>query len=780
MRSVWFMALNNIRKRVTQNVIIAVLIIATMTLLMTSFIIVQNSQNLYQRIASQLDTSNIFLFTDEEYEKIEDAKQYWNNIDKVKSNIAVYNIYLGNIEVNDEKIEGGFYLYKTDRNSAENKIKIVQGEDTQGPSQGEIWLSTGYAYSKDISLGDEIVFTLLGKEESFNVSGIFVDPPYCVPMSGMNEAFVSEKDLEKFSNDKNNTYVIKLNLEDYSNADKLIMQWQDSVGVDFNGTVLREKEIMSQSSFQVNLSAIIMLITAIILIIVISLVIIYSVSSDVYSNYKNIGILLACGYDAVKVRLIYCIQYCFIYLISAPISSFVAVRMTNWILNEFLLKSLGFNGTMINWQGVVVCVLIFVLILILISVYSAAKGATKVEVIDILLMRDSNTGKEKERKRDYKRSSVGILMSRMQKQKIGQYIFVGTMAFAVTFITLVIINLIRPMMNTAIFREYTGIANEDITLIINPYMDKATEEMKQVLNDNDKILGYYTSGEESLVLAEQEGIISTTVMTKILGSDAVEEKVPVFEGSNPRTNNEIAISSTLAELYGKEVGDIILLSENGDKQELIITGIFLTTENSGKVIRVGEKLMESEYPEYKLDRFVIELTDDKYEDEITEKLLKYDKSLYVVSINDAINTATDAVMSGVTMAIVIINVVMWGILIIIIFNVILINIIRERKVFGIMGVIGFSTAQEKSVLISPLMIASFVGFIIGIIMIYIVGIPIMNNVYTFVGVRECPFSLTILDYSLLGIIYLVFVFGASLIPATKLQMISSRDLILED
>lgn len=190
--------------------------------------------------------------------------------------------------------------------------------------------------------------------------------------------------------------------------------------------------------------------------------------------------------------------------------------------------------------------------------------------------------------------------------------------------------------------------------------------------------------------------------------------------------------------------------------------------------------MESEYPEYKLDRFVIELTDDKYEDEITEKLLKYDKSLYVVSINDAINTATDAVMSGVTMAIVIINVVMWGILIIIIFNVILINIIRERKVFGIMGVIGFSTAQEKSVLISPLMIASFVGFIIGIIMIYIVGIPIMNNVYTFVGVRECPFSLTILDYSLLGIIYLVFVFGASLIPATKLQMISSRDLILED
>ena len=62
-------------------------------------------------------------------------------------------------------------------------------------------------------------------------------------MSGMNEAFVSEKDLEKFSNEKNNTYVIKLNLEDYSNADKLIMQWQDSVGVDFNGTVLREKEL---------------------------------------------------------------------------------------------------------------------------------------------------------------------------------------------------------------------------------------------------------------------------------------------------------------------------------------------------------------------------------------------------------------------------------------------------------------------------------------------------------------------------------------------------------
>jgi len=117
---------------------------------------------------------------------------------------------------------------------------------------------------------------------------------------------------------------------------------------------------------------------------------------------------------------------------------------------------------------------------------------------------------------------------------------------------------------------------------------------------------------------------------------------------------------------------------------------------------------------------------------------------------------------------------------IIIFNVILINIIRERKVFGIMGVIGFSRQQERQVLIGPIVAASAFGILLGIVFVYYPGIPIMNQVYSSIGVRECPFSLGILEYGLFSIIYILFVIIASLIPTGKLSMVSSRELILEE
>lgn len=145
-----------------------------------------------------------------------------------------------------------------------------------------------------------------------------------------------------------------------------------------------------------------------------------------------------------------------------------------------------------------------------------------------------------------------------------------------------------------------------------------------------------------------------------------------------------------------------------------------------------------------------------------------------------INKATTAVLSGVNFSIIIVNLILWAILLIVLFNVILLNIIRQKKVFGTLSVVGFSPIQKRTILITPVFFASMIGILIGALLINTIGIDIMNMVYYSIGVSECPYSLTIKDYLLLSAVYLTFVVLASNIPASKVDSISPRDLLLED
>ena len=128
--------------------------------------------------------------------------------------------------------------------------------------------------------------------------------------------------------------------------------------------------------------------------------------------------------------------------------------------------------------------------------------------------------------------------------------------------------------------------------------------------------------------------------------------------------------------------------------------------------------------------------------------------------------------------IIIVNLILWAILLIVLFNVILLNIIRQKKVFGTLSVVGFSPIQKRTILITPVFFESVIGILIGALLINTIGIDIMNMSVLLIGVSECPYSLYNKDYLLLSAVYLTFVVLASNIPASKVDSISPRDLLL--
>jgi putative ABC transport system permease protein len=780
MRAVLFMVINNIKKRLFQSVIIITIMALTMMLLMSAVEIYANTSGLYDKAAANLKTSNALIYSDENYQEIEQAKEFWDKRDEYTANVISYQAYPGTIEFDGDKKAGGFNLELIPENPEQDKIKIEKSNGKNGPEKGEIWISTGYAYTYKIDLDSVLHFTVGGKKIDLKVTGIFEDPPFSVVIDGKNEAFISQDDWDSFKTGDIQNYVIKVLFNNEKDCDQMIEKWEDDAGKGFSGDIIRKSESKSQTSFQVNLSAMIMLLTAVILLIVIVIIISYSVESDIYSDFKNIGIIMSCGYNSLKVRAIYYIQYLILFFIAVPFSVLGAVGLTNWILNQFLLKSLGFEGIPIRWVSVMVPIIIGILLLILVSAYAVTKKAAKYKPVDIILMRNFDDKGKKASKRYCNIGSVSMITLKNIFRRKGQFLFIFSMAAAITFITLVIINLMRPMKSDSIFREYSGIGKEDVVLVYNPFKENAYDNVLDKLKNDDRVVDFYSDADVQLVLNKQNNVVKTNVLTKVLGDYSNKTNTPIKWGKNPENDDEIAVSTIIASLYNVDIGSKLKITIGSQTKELEIVGLFPTTENSGKVIRVSQSLMENSMPNFAMNRFTIQLKDKNLEDEFTDDYSEMDEYLYMISINQSIKNASDAVMNGVKSSVIAVNAILWTILLIVIFNAIMLNILRDKKVIGILSVIGFTSLKTKLTMLIPLIIESLMGIIFGIILIYTAGIPIMNNVYTFVGVKECPFSLKISDYLILTLIYIAFISITGYISTSGVNKVSPRDLLMEE
>ncbi len=785
-----YMAFANIKKRKLQSSLIALTMVASVMLLSTSLAIVLNTQNIYDRASEELDSSQVYIYSIAKFHPYNEAVEYWEDKEGISPLFMKYILYSDAIQHYDSKekssveIKPGFCIVPlSKRLEGQDQIKIVEGEDKKRPDKGEIWLPTGIAYANKLKLNDILTFESDGKTRELKVSAIFVDPPFSAPLNGLSETFISFSDLSFFGKYESTDYLIKLKFEDYSIADETLIEWEEDLGHPFIGNVFKKEQFKNLGAFITNIASSIMMVTAIILTIVVVLVIIYSVSSDIFGDYKTIGVLMALGFSKRATRRVYMLQYALIYLFAIVIALFGSGHLTNMILNTFFLKSLGFNGLSLNMILPFAIVAVLSLLIVFFTVYFVARSAAHVNPVEAITIgnaKTKNRNRAKSSKLVNKLSSVGMLIMKSFFEKKGQNIFVIFMAALVISTTLLITNATRPMQDPKIFREYSGLGQEDVNIQYSIEDEDVAEDIFNKLKTDSRVEEFLqiTSSTQGAIV-KQEGVSKSSVLINILGYNVNDTNYPVPEGKNPAGNDEVAISTVLSKLYNKTIGDQLKIFLHGEEKKLTITGIFSSTENLGYCIRVAENLISDIDDTFSPDTFKIVLKDKDKEQEFIDKYNEISGVKSITSINDEIKKISESVLSGVNTAIIVVNAVLWGILLIILFNVMTLNVIREKKSLGILQTIGFTPLKTKMTLISPILITSFAGIIIGIILVSTVGRTLLNGIYATVGVTECPYLITPADLAILTVCYLGFVLISTYIPARNILKISPRDLIIE-
>lgn len=95
------------------------------------------------------------------------------------------------------------------------------------------------------------------------------------------------------------------------------------------------------------------------------------------------------------------------------------------------------------------------------------------------------------------------------------------------------------------------------------------------------------------------------------------------EGTPPELENEVAVTSVIAQNLGADIGDIVEIAMDGEKREFIITALFESVTNMGEGVRFTEDT-ELDYSK-KAGAMGIQFkfTDELSEEENSKGLMKF-------------------------------------------------------------------------------------------------------------------------------------------------------------
>lgn len=778
MRACLYVAWNNLVKKGWQNSLIFLVIMASVLLLATSITLFINTNSVYQAAMAEAKSSDLVFYSLSQYQDKDDLRDFWAD-QAVIWQVDDYLTYDGTIHAPGQELNSAIVILPyTGRNQAQNVYQTLADTPHQ-PQAGEIWLPSGFVFANDLAIGQSLGFSVAGEDKTFRLSNVFIDPLYSVPIEGATIAYVAEADWEFFQSDSAINQLLRVKHRS-SEIDDLLIKWQDHLGHYPLGRLMLQKDFESTSAFQTTMVSTIMLLSAAILMLIITVVIVFSVSSDIVNEYKTIGVMKAMGYHSRSIPLIYLIQYTMLTILGLAVGLVGAYYLSRMLMEQFFLKSLGLAGRGLDiglsFSGVGLFILALVWLVIL---FSAAKS---IRIRPIEAIRHKLGAKESQSKAmtgllNRLRTEPMLTVQGLNRKK-GQMVFLALIAALVLFIMVLVINATKPLQDQAVFRQYSGLGMEDVSLETSAQQEEFDRLLAEIEADGD-IADYSVISEAMTVfIAEQSGKAPSDLITYILGRGSAG-KLMLAEGKDPADQSEVAISTALAKQYDKQVGDDIVVELFGQSKSLKITGIFSSTMNFGKNIRLSQSLID-DLIDFVPNRIQLYAGAEVADSVLVKRYQDHPGVTSAKSMNQEVKDFTDKILGGVEIAILTVNALMWAILLIILFNVINLSVLKDKKSIGIMRSIGLKNGPIWRVTIIPIAIASLIGLGLGVALFGWFGHGLINDMYQLVGITRLPSVSGLTDYLRITGLYLLFIVLGSIPPLWSILKTPLFQIIKEE
>lgn len=585
-----------------------------------------------------------------------------------------------------------------------NKTPVIQ--------PGEVGIPLSMKHQLNLQLNDTFQILRGTRTYTYNITSFVRDSVYGSDMMGQKRIILHPADYQiQYDITQDIDHAVVLSVNDGPNTKQLEYDMQKA---GLPNAILVDKETAELSFMGVSLgTSAMLLMSGIILLCMSFLIIRFTILFQIESNYAEIGIMKAIGFQHSQIKPLYLMKYMGVTVIGVIIGFFASIPFAK------LLASMqaGIVPLMPGNTGTYLSLIIVILIPTLVYTVTTLvlRKLKKQSTMDAI--RQGNEGET------YK-EHTHFTLAKTRLHKLHNFLaFNDLMAHRKHFLMMVIIYafcmilILVPLTLKDAFQKDTFLQILKISTGDLYSQQNGGISVKDLKEKRAKVHRDLKAYDEN-VRVDMETMTSASLSDNGLNTSVYLMKradgntITFDHGKAPKLSNELALSTTLAKRYGKTVGDSISMEYEGKKHTYLISGIYSSMMNLGNNILAGDIDYEYAYTGY----LVIHLSqDEQANQQIAEAIKKEYTDLKLIDSKQMTKSFSGDMPQQITMMS---NLIISIILIIIFALTILfskLHMLRAKKAVALMRSMGYAKRNIRQWLFARCMIQVLSGLLLGIL-----------------------------------------------------------------
>ncbi|WP_445480277.1 ABC transporter permease [Lysinibacillus irui] len=450
-------------------------------------------------------------------------------------------------------------------------------------SNGDIYVPVSYWKDGIADYGD----TVIVHDQTFTIAGFLRDSQMNSMLASSKRFLVSEQDYAAIQGAGTVEYLIEFRLKNLADL-KNFGEAYTSAGLEANGPTITYQLFQMLNAISDGLMIAVILLISILVVTIALMCIRFTLLTKIEEDYREIGVMKAIGLRVADIQKMYLTKYGVIAVIGCMLGFASSFFLRDILLENIRLFMGETNNVSLIWLFTGLGLLL-VFMVIMGYVQSVLKQFRKLSATQAIRF-GTTQGKVQYAKllnlSSNKRLPINLFLG--MKDVLSRKTLYATMLAVLVLATFIII-VPQNLHNTIAaksFITYMGIGNSDIRMDI-PQGKQNEQQVTAVMDtlEHDSAIKNYTvlTTKKFTTIAED----GTVQNLKIELGDHTIFPLEYAHGEAPIAPNEVALSVLNAEELQKKVGDSIVVVINGEKKNLIVSGIYSDITNGGKTAKAA-------------------------------------------------------------------------------------------------------------------------------------------------------------------------------------------------
>lgn len=779
-----------IKNNLKRSVIIAITLVFLVSVAMCAIIVSMNSlMQMDKTVEDVKDKTNcadvsIMMPKVTHEEAVEDIL---SDVDSIKETEKEEVYYFGDGSIANENLDdnGDELPILIERISFKrNMSKIHTLEESSTKHDNGIYLPYYLNVAKEYKLGDTVKLSLGGRNYKCTVDGFYEEINFANPSNfSTYMILISDKTWDEISDNATamNEFWLwrgisdgKVSTDDIETEFTKKFNEKYDLGLE-SGFVLSYDTMKVGTIMFPNIIMGILLGLAGVLLIIAIVVIRFQIITYIQQNYKNIGVMEATGYTTSDLILVFVGMFALITVGGVALGEAVSI-IGGEAINFLLGVTTGLQWKVIpNASLYIIAPVVMIIFVAIVSVFASLK-IRKITVLNAL--RDGiNTHNFKRNYFALEKTplplnlTIGIkgIMASL-KQNISIAFIVCLLSFSVAFSFVAVDNFDG---DSDSMWSFIGLEKGDVQFYFKD------ESLKKEINDHEDIQQILEQITINTTISFKDK--EQTLQTKVSPDFSKHNKNLIVEGRYPEVDNEISLTTLIAEKLDVGINDVVSVLCEDKQQEYIVVGLTQQTSNLGRSSAMTLEGARRVSPSIQINtgNYILE-EGVNVNDFIQEIYKQYGNDKVVLSnlqkIMKDIMTTYSMTMNALCVGMLIVTVI---VVTLILYLLVSVKILKERRNYGVSKAMGYTTSQLIIQILSGFMPQIILGCAIGAILAMVGTNPLIAMSMSSVGFKKCTFTIPVGPIILVSIAVIILAFIITAVTSIRIRKITPVQLIEE-